>query len=105
MPSVDRVAADERDAPDWGPPRPWVAAVWVAVAAALLGAAAYLGLRADDWDLYQKDFGCTALTNLDSSFARSRCNPSAAGDHGRVPPRASNEQPIDRAEPLGLGGG
>ena len=96
MPSVDRVTANVWDEPGWSSPRPWVAVTWVTVLAALVGAAAYLGLRPDAWELYQKDFGCTALTNIDTSYARSRCKPAASSE---------NAQPTGHAKPLGLGGG
>lgn len=104
MPSVDRVATDEWDEPGWDSPRPWVAATWVAVIAALVGATAYLALRPDTWDLYQRDFGCTALTNIDKSYARSHCK-SAAADRAQVSANATPAQPAGHAKPSGLGGG
>ena len=73
MPSVDRFTANERDEPEWDLPRPWVALAWVALIAALLGGVAYLGLKPDAWELYQKDFGCTAVTNVDSSHSKPSC--------------------------------
>jgi len=106
LPSVNRVSADDWDGPGWGAPRPWVAAAWAAAIAVLLGAMAYLALRPDAWDLYQKDFGCTALTNIDSSYTRSRCKPAVSADRGQqVPAKVSDAQPVGYAEPLGLGVG
>ena len=73
MRSVDRSTAGERDEPAWDLPRPWVAVAWVAVIAALLSGVAYLGLKPDAWELFQKDFGCTALTNVDSLHSKPNC--------------------------------
>jgi hypothetical protein len=104
LPSVDRISADDWDEPGWGTARPWVAAAWVAAIAVLLSAMAYLALRPDAWDRYQKDFGCIALTNIDTSYARSRCNAPAAPDRRAVPANATNAHAAPGLE-SGLGGG
>ena len=80
MRSVDRFTADERNEPEWELPRPWVAVTWVAVLAALLGGVAYLGLKPDAWELFQKDFGCTAVANVDSAHSKPSC-PDRRSDH------------------------
>jgi len=106
VPSVHRIRADDWEEPGWSTPRPWVAVTWVVAIAAVVGAAAYLGLRPDAWDLYQQDFGCTALTNIDSSYARSRCKPTAAADRAQLSANSTNTQRAGgRAKPLLLGGG
>ena len=76
MPSVDRFSADRRVEPEWDLPSPGVAVAWLTVIAALLGGGAYLALKPDAWELYQKDFGCTARTNVDSSHSHSRSKPN-----------------------------
>ena len=83
MPSIDRITTDELTGPGSDPVRPWAVVAWVAITAALVGGVAYLEMKPDAWDRYQKDFGCTAVSNTDSSYSRARC--VAAG-------RASGEQ-------------
>ena len=98
MPRVDRVTADEWDQPGWSAPSPRVAVAWVAVLAALIGTAAYFGLRPDAWDMYQKDFGCTALTNIDSTYARSRCKAPDTVDRSRAAANGPQAQAAAHAQ-------
>lgn len=92
MSSVDRLSADEFDAPV----RPWVAVAWIGVVAVLVGCATYLTMRPDAWDQYQTDFGCTALTNVDSSYSKARCTAANAADRERlsVKRQGSGKSPI-----------
>jgi len=108
LPSVDRVkdgvTGHHWDEPGWSTPRPWVAVTWASAISVVLGAIGYVALLPDTWELYQKDFGCIAVANSDSSYKRSRCAPAVSATRAHAANTVS-AQPIGYTDPLGLGVG
>ena len=104
MSSVDRrrLTAYEVREPGWGSCSAWEVVAWIAAFAAILAGVAYLGLRPDAWDSYQKDFGCAALSNTDSSHPRPRCKAADTAGRDRVSANGSSVQPARHGEPPGL---
>lgn len=103
MSSVDRLTADELDESGPGSPRAWRAIMWSTVVVALLASIAYLGMKPDEWDVYQKDYGCTARANIDRSYTKSRCAGTDGVNRDQLSANGSRAQPSRYGEPLGLG--
>ena len=103
MSSVDRITADEWNELGPGSPRGWVVIAWATVITALVGAVVYLGIKPDEWDAYQKDYGCTVRANIDASYSRSKCAAADGTKREQLSANGSRAQPARPGEPLGLG--